>query len=77
MPATTSSRSLAERALEPAGARAAVLGVRNLIKSFNLGLAPAGIEKRDEHGRTVDLHALRHTLDTNLSKKAVAARRAS
>jgi hypothetical protein len=30
---------------------------RNLIKSFNLDLAAAGIPKEDERGRTVDLHA--------------------
>ena len=49
---------------------------RNLIKSFNLDLAAAGISKEDERGRTVDLHALRHTLDTQLNKTEVAPRTA-
>jgi integrase len=49
---------------------------RNLIKSFNLDLAAAGIPKEDERGRTVDLHALRHTFGTHLSKNGVAPRTA-
>ena len=32
----------------------------------------AGIAKRDERGRTVDVHALRHTFGTLLSKGAVS-----
>ena len=47
---------------------------RNLIKSFNLDLSAAGIPKEDERGRTVDLHALRHTFCTHLSKNGVAPR---
>ena len=49
---------------------------RNLIKSFNLDLAAAGIDKKDERGRTVDLHALRHTFGTHLSKNGVPPRTA-
>ena len=49
---------------------------RNLIKSFNLDLAAAGLPKEDERGRTVDLHALRHTFGTSLSKNGVAPRTA-
>jgi hypothetical protein len=49
---------------------------RNLIKSFNLDLAAAGIDKEDELARTVDLHALRHTFGTHLSKNGVAPRTA-
>ncbi len=49
---------------------------RNLIKSFNLDLAAADIPKDDERGRTVDLHALRHTFGTHLSKNGVAPRTA-
>ncbi len=49
---------------------------RNLIKSFNLDLAAAGIPKEDERGRTVDLHALRHTFGTHLSKNGVPPRTA-
>jgi hypothetical protein len=37
------------------------------------GIRPAaGIAKRDERGRTVDVHALRHTFGTLLSKGAVS-----
>jgi len=49
---------------------------RNLIKSFNLDLAAANIAKEGERGRTVDLHALRHTFGTHLSKNGVAPRTA-
>ena len=49
---------------------------QNLVKSFNLDLAAAGIDKEDERGRTVDLHALRHTFGTHLSKNGVAPRTA-
>jgi len=49
---------------------------RNLINSFNLDLAAAGIPKEDERGRTLDLHALRHTFGTHLSKNGVAPRTA-
>jgi integrase len=43
---------------------------------FSLGLAAAGIHKEDERGRRVDLHALRHTFGTRLSKNGVAPRTA-
>ena len=36
----------------------------------------AGIPKRDDRGRTVDVHALRHTFGTHLSKGGVAPRTA-
>jgi len=49
---------------------------QNLIKSFNLDLAAAGIDKEDERGRTVDIHALRHTFGTHLSKNGVPPRTA-
>ncbi len=49
---------------------------RNLIKSFDLDLAAAGIPKEDERGRTVDLHALRHTFGTHLSLAGVPPRTA-
>ena len=49
---------------------------RNLIKSFNLDLAAASILKEDERGRTVDLHPLRHTSGTHLSKNGVPPRTA-
>ena len=49
---------------------------RNMVKSFNLDLATAGIDKQDERGRTVDLHALRHTVGTHLGKNGVPPRTA-
>jgi len=39
-------------------------------------LVLAGIPKRDERGRTLDVHALRHTFSTLLSKGGVAPRTA-
>ncbi len=39
-------------------------------------LAAADIPKEDECGRTVDLHALRHTFGTHLSKNGVPPRTA-
>jgi integrase len=45
---------------------------RNLVKSFKLDLPAADILKRDEPGRTVDLHALRHTFGIHLSKNGLA-----
>ena len=38
--------------------------------------ATAGIPKRDDRDRTVDVHALRHTFGTHLSKGGVAPRTA-
>ena len=37
-------------------------------------LAAAGIAKHDERGRVVDIHALRHTFGTHLSKGGVTPR---
>jgi integrase len=48
----------------------------SLLRSFDLDLAAAGIPKEDERGRTVDLHALRHTFGTHLSKNGVPPRTA-
>ena len=39
-------------------------------------MAAAGIPKQDERGRTIDVHALRHTFGTLLSKGGVAPRTA-
>ena len=47
-----------------------------MVKSFDLGLAGAGIDKEDEQGRTVDLRALPHIFGNHLSKNGVAPRTA-
>ena len=47
-----------------------------LIKILNRDILAAGIAKRDERGRTVDVHALRHSFGTLLSKGGVAPRTA-
>jgi len=44
---------------------------RNLLRTFNLDLAAAGISKRDAQGRTVDVHCLRHTFATLLARNGV------
>jgi integrase len=49
---------------------------QDLVKVFDRDLASAGIPKRDERGRTVDVHTLRHTFGTHLSKNGVAPRTA-
>jgi Phage integrase family len=49
---------------------------RQLVKAFDRDLAAAGIPKVDERGRTVDVHALRHTFGTLLSKGGVMPRTA-
>jgi len=47
-----------------------------LIRIMDRDLEAAGIPKRDDRGRTVDVHALRHTFGTHLSKGGVAPRTA-
>ena len=47
-----------------------------LVKILDRDLRLAGIPKRDDRGRTVDVHALRHTFGTLLSKGGVAPRTA-
>jgi integrase len=47
---------------------------REFRKTLDRDLAWAGIPKRDENGRTIDVHALRHTTATYLGKAKVAAR---
>jgi integrase len=46
----------------------------DFIKVFNRDLRAAGIPKRDERGRTLDIHALRTTFATMLSNAGVAPR---
>jgi hypothetical protein len=47
-----------------------------LIRIFDRDLKLAGIPKRDERGRTLDVHALRHSFGTLLSKGNVSPRTA-
>ena len=49
---------------------------KGLLRILNRDLKLANIAKRDERGRTVDLHALRHTFGTLLSKGGVSPRTA-
>lgn len=49
---------------------------RDFVKIFNRDLAAASIPKKDDRDRVVDLHALRHTFGTHLSKAGVAPRTA-
>ncbi|HHH76429.1 MAG TPA: site-specific integrase [Phycisphaerae bacterium] len=46
------------------------------LPTFNLDLAAAGIEKTDSRGRTLDIHALRHTFGTMLARSGVSPRTA-
>src|SRR5262245_54920101 len=47
-----------------------------LVRILDRDLKSAGIAKRDERGRTIDVHALRTTFGTLLSKGGVAPRTA-
>jgi integrase len=47
-----------------------------LVRILDRDLKLAGIPKRDERGRTVDVHALRHSFGTLLSRGGVAPRTA-
>ncbi len=49
---------------------------RDLVRILDRDLKLAGIPKRDERGRTVDVHAIRHTFGTLLSKGGVFPRTA-
>jgi hypothetical protein len=49
---------------------------KGLVRILDRDLKLAGIPKRDERGRTVDVHAMRHTFGTLLSKGGVAPRTA-
>lgn len=45
-----------------------------LVRIFNRDLAAAGIAKRDERDRTLDIHSLRHTFATLLARGGVEPR---
>ncbi len=47
-----------------------------LVRTFYRDLDAAGIARKDESGRSVDLHALRHTFGTLLARSGVAPRTA-
>jgi integrase len=47
-----------------------------LVRILDRDLAAAGIPKRDDRGRTVDVHAMRHTFATHLVAAGVAPRTA-
>jgi integrase len=47
-----------------------------LVKALDRDLAAAGIAKVDDRGRTIDIHALRHTFGSLLSRGGVAPRTA-
>jgi len=47
-----------------------------LVKILNLDLQAAGIPKKDDRGRTIDIHGLRHSFITLLSKGGVSPRTA-
>ena len=49
---------------------------KGLIRILDRDLRMAGIEKRDDRGRTLDFHALRHTFGTLISKGRVMPRTA-
>ncbi len=49
---------------------------RGFIKVLDRDLAAASIDKQDDRGRTVDVHALRHTYGSLLSAGGVAPRTA-
>ena len=59
----------------PAEARLFVVP-KELVKILNRDLKLAGISKSDDRGRTIDVHALRTTFGTLLSKGGVAPRTA-
>ncbi len=45
--------------------------VRNALRAFHRVLAMAGIDREDEEGRRVNIHALRHTFATRLARSGV------
>ena len=46
----------------------------SLVQRLRMDLKAAGIEYRDERGRVVDIHTLRHTTASHLAKGKVAPR---
>ncbi len=54
--------------LKPVEGAPVVKITSRVLKAFNDDLTAAGIEKKDAAGRTIDLHALRHTFGTRLMR---------
>ena len=68
---------IAEKPEAEAGPDAPLFKVpTGLLRILNLDLKAAGIPKKDCRGRTVDIHALRHTFGTMLSAAGVKPRTA-
>jgi len=59
-----------------AGIDAVILVASGLLRILNRDLNLAGVPKVAERGRTVDIHGLRHTFGTHLSKGGVTPRTA-
>ena len=63
--------------IRPANARGRVFAKVPRIKTVYKDLERAGIDKQDEDGRWVDLHALRTTLGTGLARSDVSVAEAT
>jgi integrase len=62
------------RATKKTGDQRVFKVIKNLYKVLRLDLRWAGIPYKDELGRTIDVHALRHTTATYLSRGKVSPR---
>ncbi len=67
---------LRDRGVKSDGKRPLFTVPAGLVRILDRDVFSAGIDKRDERGRTVDVHALRHSFGTLLSKGGVAPRTA-
>ena len=67
-PALLAALTARKRELKATEGAPVVRITSRVLKAFNADLDAAGIEKKDAAGRTVDLHALRHTFGTRLMR---------
>ena len=67
-PALLAALQARKRELKPVEGAPVVRISSRVLKAFNSDLTAAGIEKKDAAGRTIDLHALRHTFGTRLMR---------